>query len=168
MALIKEDGTGLPEANCYADLTDFDSYADLRNIDVSSYNDAQKEGALYIAANDFIDGMHTFKGNPLSDNQGMKLYTSAVSYDDASKDIISVNCETALMQLQGALFVEVTSASALGDIKSTSSKLDVLEKSTEYVEGTAISSGTINTTRAEAKLRPYLSFGNGAILNLVY
>jgi len=168
MALIKEDGTRLADANTYADETDLDSYADLRNVDLSIYTTAQKEASLYVAANDFIDAMHTFKGSKVSAEQSMALYTDEVSYLGAGKVIVSVNCETALLHLQGALFVETTAESALGEIKSTSSKLDVLEKSIEYVEGTAVTSGTINASRAEAKLKPYLAFGSGAILNLVY
>jgi hypothetical protein len=153
-------------ANTYADEIDLDSYADLRNIDLSIYSTAQKEAALYIAANDYIDGMHDFIGVKLEDEQVMKLYTDLVTYDDASKDIISVNCEAAILQLKGALFVEQTAAVALGQIKSTTSKLDVLEKSVEYVEGTARTTGTINTSRLERILRPYLAFGGGSILNM--
>lgn len=168
MALIKENGTGLIDANCYADFDDFSDYAFLRNIDISAYSTEQVEGALYVAANDYIDAMHEFKGVKVSESQAMSLYTDKVTFDSASKVIISVNCEAALLQLKSALFVSVTSASALGEIKSTSSKLDVLEKSVEYVEGTAATSGTINTASMDARLRPFTTVSSGAILNRVY
>ena len=166
MALIKETGEGLATANVYADELDLDSHADLRNIDLSIYSTAQKEAALYVAANDYIDGMHDFMGDKVNSSQGMKLYTDLIEYADASKDIINVNCEAAILQLKGALFVEQTAAVALGQIKSTTSKLDVLEKSVEYVEGTARTTGTINTSRLERMLRPYLALGGGSVLNM--
>ena len=43
--IIKEDGTGLVDANVYADVSDLDSYALLRGEDLSAYSDQQKESA---------------------------------------------------------------------------------------------------------------------------
>ena len=159
MALIVETGAGLATANCYIDEAELDAYALLRNIDLTAYTTEQKESAIFISANDFIDAMHCFKGDKIDSAQGMKLYTDVVTFDIASKDIKNVNASTAILQLQGLLFVQTSTGDKDGEVKSQMDKLDVLETKTEYVEGTAISGGTYATTIADRLLQPYLSFG---------
>jgi len=161
MALIPADGTGLVSANCYLSEAELDSYALLRNIDLSSYSTTDKEAAIYISANDFIDALHDFRGVKVDADQGMKLYTDIVTFDIASKDIKNANACTAILQLQGLLFVQTSTDDKDGEVKSQMDKLDVLETKTEYVEGTAISGGTYDTTVADKLLRPYLAFGGG-------
>lgn len=157
--IIKQEDVPVEGASVYADLTDLASYALLRNIDLSSYDDTAKESALYIAAQDWIDGTHEFKGKPIDDDQSMKLPTDEVSIN---ADITTANCMTAVQQLQGLLLVEVTSASSQGEIVMTRSKLDKLEKEVEYAEGTSMLSGSFYpTTQADNKLKPYVSFGGG-------
>lgn len=162
MAITKEDGTGLATANVYADLSDLESHALLRGEDISGYSDTQKEAALYISANDWIDTMHNFKGSKVSDDQGMKLYTDEVTFDDASKDIVAANCNTAILHLKGKLFVDPSVQDVSGDIKRTKSKLDVLEKEVEYTEGTQVID-TYDTPIADRLLRPYLSYSSAGV-----
>lgn len=159
MALIVEDGTGLATANCYISEAELDAYASIRNIDLSSYSTAEKEAAIFISANDFIDAMHTFAGEKIDEAQGMKLYTDLATFDIASKDIKNCNACTAILQLQGLLFVETSTADKDGEVKSQMDKLDVLETKTEFVEGTAITGGTYDTTVADKLLQPYLGYG---------
>jgi hypothetical protein len=163
MTLIVEDGTGLPGSNCYISEAELDAYALLRNIDLAAYTTAQKEAAIFISANDFIDAMHEFKGDKIDAGQGMALYTDLVTFDAASKDIKNVNACTAILQLQGKLFVETSVDDKYGDIKSQMDKLDVLETKTEYAEGTAITGGTFDTTIADKLLKPYLAAGSGGV-----
>lgn len=162
MALIPADGSGLASANCYIDEAELDAYALLRNIDLSAYSTAQKEAAIYISANDFIDAMHCFKGAKIDASQGMALYTDEVTFDLASKDIKNVNAMTAVLQLQGKLFIETSVDDKYGDIKSQQDKLDVLETKVEYSEGTAKSGATLDTYVADGLLKKYLTVGSGS------
>lgn len=159
MTLIVEDGTGIANANCYISELELDAYALLRNEDLSSYTTAQKEAAIFIAANDWIDGRHEFKGAKVNDTQGMKLYTDVVTFDLASKDIKNANANTAILQLKGLLFVQVSIADKDGAIKSQQDKLDVLETKTEFLEGTAIAGGTYSTTIADNLIKQYTLSG---------
>ena len=161
MALIPATGAGEPTANCYISEAELDAYALLRNVDLTAYTTAQKEAAIFISANDFIDAMHEFAGEKIDDSQGMALYTDVVTFDIASKDIKNANACTAILQLQGLLFVQTSVADKDGEIKSQQDKLDVLETRTEYVEGTAITGGTFDTTIADRLLCPYLATGCG-------
>lgn len=165
MALVPEDGTGLASANCYISEVELDSYALLRNEDLSSYSTAQKEAAIYIAANDWMDALHEFKGDKVSDDQGMKLYTDEVTFADASKDIKAVNANTAILHLKGFLFVDPATQDANGEVKRQKDKLDVLECETEYTEGTKVYT-TYSTPIADKLLRPYLKLGSGGIAML--
>ena len=162
--LIVEDGTGLETANCYVSEAELDAYALLRNVDLSGYSSTEKEAAIYISANDFIDSLHDFQGELISASQGMKLYTDVATFDIASKNIKSANSAAAILQLQGLLFVVTSTTDKDGEIKSQQDKLDVMETKTEYVEGTAISGGTYDTIVIDRLLRPYLSYGGTARL----
>ena len=163
ITLVKADGTGLSTANCYADLDDLEEQAELLGEDISSYTDEQKKAALYVAANKYIDRLHTFKGELISDEQSMKLYTDFVTFDDASTDIIAANVEAAILQLKGYLFVSADSQSAQGDVISIMTKLDTLEKQTDYDSGTRIRS-KYNTSTIDALLKPYITSGSGSVV----
>lgn len=162
MSIVKQDNIPNPLANVYADVADLTSYASMRNIDLSSYTIEQQEAALFISAQDWIDGTHEFKGEPIDENQSMKLPTDEVTIN---ADITTANCMTAIQQLKGLLFVDVTSANASGEIIMTRSKLDKLEKEVEYAEGTSMLSGSFYpTTKADNKLKPYLAYTGGVPL----
>ena len=141
-----------------------DSYSLLRDEDLSGYSTAQKEAAIFIAANDWIDGRHCFKGEKIDASQGMALYTDVVTFDLASKDIKNANANTAILQLKGLLFVQSSIADKDGEIKSQQDKLDVLETKTEFVEGTAIAGGTYDTSVADNLLKQYTCYGGGVKL----
>ena len=162
ITLVKATGTGLATANCYADLTDLESAAELLGEDISAYTDEQKKAALYVAANKYIDRLHEFKGEPIDSNQSMKLYTDLVTFDDASTDIIAANVEAAILQLKGYLFVDASEQSAHGDVISVMTKLDTLEKQTDYDSGTRIRS-KYNTSTIDALLSKYLAPGTGGV-----
>lgn len=166
ITLIKEDGAGLVDANTYADLTDFESYTALIG-ETFTQTDEQKKSALYIAANKFIDRLHEFKGDKVSDTQAMKLYTDTVTFDLASKDIITANIEAAILHLKGYLFVDATEQNAKGDIIAESSELDVLKESFTYRDGSTVTT-KYNTSTIDALLKPYLAYGSvGVVLRNV-
>lgn len=162
MAIIKQTDIPTIGANVYADIDDLEDHAELRNVDISAFSFQQKEAALFIAAQDWVDGLHSFKGELVEPDQSMKLPTNEVSINN---DIVTANCMTAMQQLTGLLFVEATANSNLGEIKMTRSKLDKLEKEIEYTEGSSkVIGSTYDTSKATAKLRPYLLNGGGISL----
>ena len=59
MALIVEDGTGLPDADSYVAVSEFETYAENYNIDISSYSDESIEAAARKATQ-YID--RTYEG----------------------------------------------------------------------------------------------------------
>ena len=160
--IIKEDGTGLSTANVYADVSDLDAYALLRGDDISEYTTEQKEGALYVSAQDWIDGMHDFKGEPLNTTQAMKLPTSQVSLPNT--DITNANCYTALLRLKGLLFNELETGTA-SKTKKVRKKLDVLETETEFFEGGQYSQ---DTRIADNLLDKYLAVAGLGVRNVSY
>ena len=163
MALIPEDGTGLATANCYIDESELDAYALLFNIDLSTYVTAQKEASILKSANYYID-LNRIAGVKINESQGMAFYTDVATFAIASKDVKTVNCITAILDLDGKLFVETSVDDKYGDIKSSMRKLSKLEKKTEYMEGTAISGGTYDTSIADKLLKPYLAAaGSGGV-----
>lgn len=163
ITLIKETGSGLETANVYADLTDFEGYCELTGEDVSGYTDEQKKSALYIAANKFIDRLHSFLGERINESQAMKLYTDLVTFEDASKDIILANIEAAILHLKGYLFVDASEQNAKGDVIAESSELDVLKESFTYSEGSSVTT-KYNTAVIDMLLKPYLTYGSGGVV----
>lgn len=161
ITLIKETGTGLSDANVYADLTDLALVAELTRYTLPVDEEDQKS-ALYIAANQYIDRLHEFKGEKIDVNQGMSLYTNEVTFADASKNIIQANCEAAILHLQGFLFVSPTEQSAKGNITMEKSKLDVLEEEFKYEEGTRVTT-KYNTSNIDRLLAPYIKVGTGGV-----
>ena len=161
MAIIKQTDTPTEGANVYADVDDLKSHAELRGIDISSFTDTEISNSLFVTANDWVDALHDFKGELIDPEQSMKLPTSEVLIN---KDIVAANCFTAIQNLNGLLFNEVSETDINGQILKESSKLDVLEESFEYAEGSQMLAGsTYDTTQADARLKPYLSSGSGIL-----
>ncbi len=127
MAIIKEDGTGLADANVYADLADFKVWADNRSMDYAVFSDPQIEGALVVAT-EWLDAHYTFKGQALSDTQALSLPTDTVSIN---RSVVAATCHVAHYHLSGLL---TPSATTVG-IKSVRKKLDTLETETVYQDG---------------------------------
>lgn len=162
ITLIKEDGTGLADANCYCDLADLEAQSELLGENIASYDDEAKKAAIYVAANKYIDRLHEFKGDKVQPTQNMKLYTDLVTFADSSKDIIQANVEAAILQLKGFLFVSAESQDVNGDVIRTMDKLDVLESEIEYSEGTSVST-KFNTSTIDELLKQYLKAGSGGV-----
>ena len=163
ITLIKEDGTGLDDANCYTSLSELDDYAALIGADLSAYSDEQKKSAIYVAANKYIDRLHEFKGGKVSESQGMKLYTDEVAFALAGKDIATANAEAAILHLKGYLFVDATEQNAKGDIIAESSELGVLKESFTYRDGSTVTT-KYNTSTIDALLKPYLAYGSSGVV----
>lgn len=143
----------------YAELSDLELYFTNRGIDGSAYTDTQKNAALYVATNDYIDIKYDFKGAPIDAAQPNELPTDLVS---VNAKVVQATCEAAYLSLQGKLFN--SAVDPLGAIKSkeTSKELDVLKKS-ESVE--YFNSGSqqylITHPQIDALLAPYLATSGG-------
>jgi DnaT-like ssDNA binding protein len=73
-AFVVEDGTGLVNSNSYESLTEFSDYCNARGMDVTQYNDADKQQALIKAA-EYIDlgPGKRFRGRRLVQTQALKF-----------------------------------------------------------------------------------------------
>ena len=162
ITLIKEDGSGLSDANVYADESDLATAAELEGFDLTPYDAEKQKSALWIAANKYIDRLHEFNGDKVQETQGMKLYTDLVTFADAGKDIIQANVEAAILHLQGYLFVAADTQDAKGAVSSQKDKVDVIETETTYEEGTRVRI-KYNTSTIDALLAPYVKPGTGGV-----
>lgn len=167
MSLIVEDGTGLVNAQAYIDVAYLDQYAALRGEDLSAYTEQQKEAAIYVCVNDFIDVFYTFKGTKLNVDQGLALPTSEVVLTDVAtlRDIQEANANGAVLSLRSFLLTDPVSQDINGRVKSESSKLDVLEDSVEYFENTEVVA-KFKTPIIDRLLSPYLGWGGGIQLKV--
>ena len=159
MNLIVEDGTGLADANCYCSLAYFDEYIGSRGLTTAA-SDEEKEAAIFIAANDWIDGEHTFKGAPLNYLQGMVFPTDA--FVGLPKNISQANAQAAWLQLNKLLLVDTSTISTSGLISSeTKSLKSGMSKSTTYAEGSQQTHSRILPKSLERLVQPFLLLSEG-------
>ena len=78
----------------------------------------------------------------------------------AIADITSGAAQAAWQQLNGFLFVPMTTQSANGSVSSESKSVASLSKSVTYEEGTA-RTNTFSTTLIKNLLKPYIKSGAG-------
>ena len=157
MTIIVEDGTGVVGADSYASVSDLDTYATHR-LDLTDYTTADKESALVIASVDWVDGQHTFRGEPLTEGQGLHFPTDR---DGLPLAVKNAAMKAALLQLQGLLMVDLTAISTTGAVESESKSVGPLSKSVSYREGTAQRYSRVLPADLEKLLRPYLAGGIG-------
>lgn len=110
----------------YVTSADYEAYANARGINA----DLTKLDADLIKSADFIDTYYNFKGQPVSDTQEMKLPTDQVTIAAIKKAAL----KAVEMQQAGLLTLDLASVSA-GTVKRLMTKVDVLEKEIEYVDG---------------------------------
>ena len=141
----------------YADLAYLNDFMSKRGI-TDVWTDSQKNAALYIGANDYIDVKYEFKGLIEDDGQLLELPTDEVAVTDKVK---RANCEAALLQLNGKLFNTELDINGAIKVKSTKEKLDVLEEESEIEY---FNSGNqtylIDHPQINALLKDYLATGN--------
>lgn len=143
----------------YATLTDFNAWLSNRAID-DTWTDDQKNGALYIAANDYIDVFFVFRGIVEDENQELALPTDQV---EVNAKVIQASCEAAYLYLQGKLFNTEASLNGAVVRTMTKEKLDVLEEESEIeYTGKGSTSYFISHPQIERLLKSYLAYGSGA------
>lgn len=167
MGITVEDGTGVTGANSYASVAELDAYA-VHRLNLTGYNTAAKEAALVVASADWLDGQHTFKGESLTDTQGLFFPVKALDEDEEEfpAAIKTAALKAALLQLQGLLLVDLTGISVTGAIESESKSVGTLSKSVAYQEGSAQRYGRILPSDLTNLLRPYLLGGRGFTVRL--
>lgn len=149
----------------YADLTYFNLFLSKRGI-ADTWTDDQKNAALYVGANDYIDIKYEFAGAIEDESQTLELPTDEVAVTDKVK---RANCEAALLHLNGKLFNTDVDINGAIKVKMTREKLDVLEEESE-VEYFNSGNQTylIEHQQIDALLKDYLASGAGGNPSLGY
>lgn len=137
----------------YVTAAEFESYADARGITVDDAN----LSANLIKSADFIDTYYNFRGQPVSDSQEMKLPTDQVTISAIKKGAL----KAVEMQQAGLLTLDLTSSQD-GTVKRLMTKVDVLEKEVEYVDGSQ-STFKRKTPELDMLLRPFVVGGAGLV-----
>ena len=156
MAFVVEDGTGLSSATAYIEVAFLRDYAATVGYDVTTKTDPELQVIISRVTLGYIDVEYTFKGEPLNENQALKLPTDEVTINDKIRRAVADAC---IVALKGALFPE-PSNDAL--IKKTRRKLADLETETEYTSGIDNNDAS-PTPVTDSLLQPYLAAGSGVI-----
>jgi|SRR5687768_5934777 len=186
MALVMEDGNGLPTANSYADVEYADAYFTLRGITDWTGTDSVKEAAL-IRATDYIEtvfstkfiGTQAFVSDPpdLDVDQALSFpRDTRVSYigfygytfEALEKPVVipvalkKATCEYALRALTASLLVDPTVDETGALITSKTEQVGPIRETTQYY-----ASGGIQITQpypaADLLLKPLLTDNGRAI-----
>lgn len=108
MALIVEDGTGMPNAESYVSVATADAYhAAMGNTEWAEAETTAKEVALRRGTQ-YIDTRYAFVSEPRNATQA--LAWPRVGYPWPVKAITSATCELALRGLSSALYVDAGDA----------------------------------------------------------
>jgi hypothetical protein len=97
--LTVEDGTGVPNANCYISLSDCDAYHSERSNAGWTGANSVKEAAIIRAA-DYLEWAYDWRGSKLSDDQPMQFPRTVA---DLPAVLVKANAELALLALSGDL-----------------------------------------------------------------
>jgi hypothetical protein len=157
MAIIVEDGSGLPNAQAYCDVAYLDAWMAERGYTTTS-NEPQKEAALVVAAKDWIDGQHEFANEKLTETQALEFPRTVFGFPE---NILIANANAAYLHLNGALLVDTGGISASGVVESESKSVGPLSKSVKYRSGTAQIYGRILPKQLTNLLKPYLANSGG-------
>lgn len=110
MALIVEDGSGIADANAYADVDFVDDYCASRGIAAWSGDSATKEAAI-INATEFLDYSFAWKGEIASETQGRRFPRKClvdrdgrqIPADGIPPSILAAMAELSVLALSGPL-----------------------------------------------------------------
>lgn len=102
MALIVENGAGLPDAQSYISVTEADEYHAAMGHTGWSGDEIAKEAALRRAAQ-YLGGRYQFSGSRVSATQALEWPRQLLGVPKALKD---AQAELALRALKGELFVD--------------------------------------------------------------
>jgi len=160
MAIIVENGTGLPNAVAYCDYAYFHNYVTMRGLQYS-HSVETVEAALVVAAIDWIDGEHEFANDKLKTTQSLKFPRTVFGFPTSIKE---ANAHAAWLHLNKLLLPDLSLISQSGDIESESKQLSVMSKSVTYAAGTSQKYSRVLPKSLNLLLRPYLSFSGGVAI----
>lgn len=158
MALIVEDGTGMPDADSYISLTDAREYAAKYGYTLPT-DDTEAEVALRKGAVN-VD-VNSIKGSKLSSEQALEFPRVNLYCNDVLAPI-----ETQLLKAGQAQVIYADRINAGTDIRGDNDGKRVIEEtvvgavSVKY-DRIGADSSTVQITEALDKLRCYLDNGNG-------
>lgn len=149
MALTKEDGTIVVDANSYADATDADAYQTDRGRQAWLDADAAVKDAALVRATDYIETRfgRRFVGEPLGDVQELAWPRQLAVYprtgnafptDEVPEDILNATVLYAGEIIGEGLTVDgmeelaITPEIESSNVKSRREKVDVLEESVQF------------------------------------
>lgn len=171
ISLIKEDGTGLANANVYADIGDADLYLENtgRLCDWQEFDLETRKAAL-IQGTDYLDQAYRrrFKGTRSSSTQRLEWPRDSV-YDelgtlvtDIPEDIVNSSIEFAFSAASAPLAPTPVVDDTGGQVIAIREKVDVLEREVRYSEATAPK--TMRTyPQANLTVRRWLKAGGRAL-----
>lgn len=112
MALVVEDGSGLPAAESYLSVADFKAYCDARGVSYSAYTDAQIEQALrrgtayldatYLACFGGLRMQGRAQALEWPRSGATDVYGYPVASDDVPGEIEKATAEAAIRELASA------------------------------------------------------------------
>ena len=152
MALIKETGAIVTDANRYADVSDADAYQVDRGRQAWADADAAVKLAALVRATDYIETRfgRRFIGEPLGDLQELAWPRQLAVYprtgnafptDEVPEDILNATILYAEETIGAGLLesgmteLAITPEIESSNVKSKKEKVDVLEESTEFFGG---------------------------------
>lgn len=167
---IVEDGTGLSTATSYADTTDLEQYWDNLGYDHSALSDDDKKVLLNKAAK-IVDAMHVWEGRRIQSTQALQWPRYNFWYPDGQsvpsnsvpKEILNACYEMAYAENQGTNVQPVNDQQGL--LRAERVKVDVIEESKEYFEGSSYDRPQV--TAVKDALKPLLGNSAGRYGNMV-
>lgn len=152
MALIKETGAIVTDANSYADVADADAYQADRGRQAWTDADAAVKAAALVRATDYIETRfgRRFVGEPLGDVQELAWPRQLAVYprtgnpfpfDEVPEDILNATILYgqevigAGLTVDGMTELAITPEIESSNVKSRREKVDVLEESVQFFEG---------------------------------
>jgi hypothetical protein len=174
ITLIKEDGTGLDDANIYADLADADQYLENSNRKTQWRTFSSKvRSAALIEGADYLDQTYRnrYKGTRFSSEQRLEWPRDDV-YDELGvlvpaaeipEEIGNASIEYAFEAASGALAPTPVFDETGREIVSKREKVDVLEEATQYKPGSSGPRKFRPYPRAELVIRRWLRRAAGGL-----
>ena len=153
---ILEDGTGVTDANALISVAELNTYMSDRGEDIYANIDSEKQAAIIIASQDYIDTYFTFTGTSLTTTQGMQIPTDEV---EVFADIKRACAMASVLHLKSRLFVTPTDVTQRVVIEEES-KVGSLSDKTVYQEDGASYTTKYPTTTIDRILSKY-SIGSG-------
>lgn len=88
MALIVEDGTGLPDANSFVSLADADAFLTAEGAEAWVAEDSVKREAALVSASRWISTAYVWIGAPLSPAQALAWPRSGTAYENTPPTVL--------------------------------------------------------------------------------